>query len=330
MERSFRPLKPRPTRFVGIDIAKEHLDLACRPEHTRWRVAKDSAGIAQCLAYLRPLKPALIVLEATGGWQDALVAALAVAKLPFAVVNPRQLRDFAKATGQLAKTDALDAGVIAHVADAVRPTPRPLPDALTQQLDALVQRRRQRLEMWVAERHRGALAHPTVRDSLARRSDDLQRLIDETAAEISTLIRTTPAWRETDDLLQATPGMGPVLSATLHAALPELGVLNQREIAKLVGVAPLNDESGQRSGARPIRGGRAEVRAVLYMATLSATRYHPVIHAFSHRLLARGNAQKVAMTAAMRKFLTILHAMVNTRTAWNARVNHGPVPEPAR
>jgi transposase len=323
-------MKKRSARFVGIDVSKEHLDIACRPESTRWRVTNDSAGIAQCLAYLRPLKPALIVLEATGGWQDALVAALAVAKFPFAVVNPRQLRDFAKATGQLAKTDALDAGVIAHFAEAVRPTPRPLPDALTQQLDALVQRRRQLLEMLVAERHRRTLAHPTVRDSLARHIDYLQRLIDETDAEISTLIRTTPAWRETDNLLQSTPGIGPVLSATLQAALPELGVLNQREIAKLVGVAPLNDDSGQRSGARHIRGGRAKVRTVLYMATLTATRSNPVIHAFYHRLLARGKAHKVAMTAAMRKFLTILNAMVKTRTPWNARVNHGPVPEPAR
>ena len=306
-------MKKRPARFVGIDVSKEHLDIACRPEHTCWRVANDSAGIAQCLAHLRPLKPALIVLEATGGWQGALVAALTVAKLPVAVVNPRQLRDFAKATGQLAKTDALDAGVIAHFAEAVHPTPHPLPDALTQQLDALVQRRRQLLEMLVAERHRMALAHPTVRDSLTRHVDYLQRLIDET-----------------NDLLQSTPGIGPVLSATLHAALPELGVLNQREIAKLVGIAPLNDDSGQRSGARHIRGGRAKVRAVLSMATLTATRYNPAIHAFYHRLLARGKAHKVAMTAAMRKFLTILNAMVKTRTPWNPRGNHGPVPEPAR
>jgi transposase len=256
-------MKKRLARFVGIDVSKEHLDIACRPEPTRWRMANDSAGIAQCLAQLCELKPALIVLEATGGWQGALVAALAVATRPVAVVNPRQIRDFAKATGQLAKTDALDAGVIAHFAEAVHPTPRPLPDALTQQIDALLQRRRQLLEMVVAERHRVALAHPTVRDSLARHIDYLQRLIDETDAEVSTLIRTSPAWREQDDLLQSAPGIGPVLSATLQAALPELGVLNQREIAKLVGVAPLNDESGKRSGARHIRGGRADIRAVL-------------------------------------------------------------------
>jgi transposase len=272
----------------------------------------------------------LIVLEATGGWQDALVAALAVAKQPFAVVNPRQIRAFAKATGQLAKTDALEAGVIAPFADAVHPTPRPLPDETTQQLDALVQRRRQRLEMLVAACHRLALAHPTVRDSLARPIAGLQRLIDETDAAISPLIRTSPAWRETDELLNSTPGIGPVLSATLQAALPALGVLSQRESAKLVGVAPLNDDSGKHTGARHIRGGRAAVRAVLDRATRTATRCNPVINAFYNRLLARGNAQKVAITAAMRKFVTLLNAMVKTRTPWDARLHHGRVPEPSR
>jgi transposase len=256
-------MKKQPTRFVGIDVSKDDLDIACRPESTHWRVANESAGIAQYLAHLRPLKPALIVLEATGGWQGPLVAALAVAQLPVAAVNPRHIRDVAKATGPLAETGALDAGVLAHFAEAVHPTPRPLPDEMAQQLDALRQRRHQLLEMLVAERQRMVLAHPTVQNSLARPIDDLQRRIDEADAEISTLIRTTPGWRETDDILPSTPGIGPVLSATLQAALPELGVLNQREIAKLVGVAPLNDESGKHAGARRIRGGRAEVRAVL-------------------------------------------------------------------
>jgi transposase len=305
---------------VGIDVSNDQLDLACRPEPTRWRVANDTTGIAQCIADLRQLKPTLIVLEATGGWQGSLVAALALAKLPFAVVNPRQVRDFAKATGQLAKTDALDAGVIAHFAEAVRPTPRPLPDEMTQQIDALLQRRRQLLEMLVAERHRVALAHPTVRDSLGRHIDYLQRLINETDEEVATIIRTSPAWREKDDLLPSAPGIGPVLSATLQAALPELGVLNQREIAKLVGIAPLNDDSGKRSGARHIYGGRAEVRVVLYMATLTATRVNPVIKAFYQQLRARGKAQKVALTAAMRKLLIILNAMVKTPTLWNGNL----------
>jgi transposase len=319
-------MKRRLPCFVGIDVSKDQLDIACRPEHTRWHGANDSAGIAQCIAQLRQLKPALIVLEATGGWQCSLVAALAVAKLPVAVMNPRQIRDFAKATGQLAKTDALDAGVIAHFAEAVRPTPRPFPDEMTQQIDALLQRRRQLLEMLVAERHRVALAHSTVRESLARHMEYLQHLIQETDAEVATIIRTSPAWREKDDLLQSAPGIGPVLSATLQAALPELGVLNQREIAKLVGIAPLNDDSGKRSGTRHIRGGRTEVRAVLYMATLTATRCNPVIKAFYQRLLARGKAQKVALTAAMRKLLIILNAMVKTQTLWNTRVNNCPVP----
>jgi transposase len=315
-------MKKRPPCVVGIDVSTDHLDIACRPEPTRWRVAHDRAGMAECRAQLRQRKPALIVLEATGGWQGSLVAALAVAKRPFAVMNPRQIRDVAKATGPLAKTDALDAGGIAPVAEAVHPTPRPLPDEMTQQLDALLQRRRQVLEMLVAERHRVALAHPTIRESLARHMDYLQRLISATDDEIATGIQASPAWHAKDDLLQAAPGSGPVLSATLQAALPELGVLNQRDIATLVGVAPLHDDRGKRSGARHIRSGRAEVRAVLYMATLTATRFNPVIKTFYQRLLARGKAPKVAMTAAMRKFLTILNAMVKTPTHWNARLQN--------
>jgi transposase len=214
-------MKKRPSRYVGLDVSKDDLDRACRPEGTRWRVANDNTGIAQCLAPLRQLKPTLIVLEATGGWQGSLVVALAVSKRPVAVMNPRQIRDVAKATGALAKTDALDAGVMAHVAEAVRPTPRPLPDETTQQIDALLQRRRQLLDMLVAERHRVALAHPAVRDSLARHRDALQGLIHATDAAVAAMICTSPAWREKDDVLQSAPGIGPVLSATLHAAWPE-------------------------------------------------------------------------------------------------------------
>jgi transposase len=310
--------------FVGIDVAKDQLDIACRPASTSWSVPNDSDGIAMCITRLSQLQPTLVVCEATGGWQCTLVAALAVAQLPFAVVNPRQVRDFAKATGQLAKTDTLDAGILAHFADAVRPTPRPLPDETTQQVDALLQRRRQLLEILVAERHRVALAHPAVRDSLAQHIGDLRRMIGEIDAAGETVIHTSPAWKAKEDVLQSTPGIGPVLSATLQAAVPELGTLNQREIAKLVGLAPLNDDSGKRSGARHIRGGRTAVRAVLYMATLTATRCNPVIKAFYQRLLARGKVHKVALTAAMRKLLVILNTMVKTQTPWNATLRERP------
>ncbi len=247
-----------------------------------------------------------------------LAAALAVAPIPFAVVNPRQVRDFAKSTGQLAKTDGLDAIVLAHTACAVRPEPRPLPDATTQHVEALIVRRRQLLEMLVAERNRVAsAATAVVRASLKQRIDYLRRLVSETDDEIAGAIRSSPAWHEADDLLRSTPGIGPVTSATLQAALPELGTLNGREIAKLVGVAPLNHDSGNRRGARHIQGGgRAEVRAVLYMATLTATRFNPAIKAFYRRLLAKGKPQKVALTAAMRKFLTILNTMVKNKTPW--------------
>jgi transposase len=315
-------MNKRPLGFVGIAVSTDQRDLAYRPEDNRWHVANDSAGIADGLLQLRQLKPTLIVLEATGGWQGSVVAALAVAKRPCAVVNPRQVRDVAKATGQLAQTDALDAGLIAHVADAVRPTPRPLPDATMQPIDAVRQRRRQLLEMLVAERHRVALAHPAVQDSLARHIEDLQRVIREADEEIATVIQASPAWREQDDLRQSTLGIGPVLSATLQAALLALGTLNQREIAKLVGIAPLNDDRGKRSGTHHLRGGRAESRAVLFMATRTASRANPGIKTFYQRLLARGKAQKVAMTAAMRKFLIILNAMANTRTPWNVRYQH--------
>lgn len=214
-------MKTRPARCVGLDVSTDDLDLACRPEDTRWRVANDQAGIAQCLAHLHQLKPRLIGLEATGGWQGSLVAARAVRTRPFAVMHPRHIRDVAQATGELAKTDALDAGVMAHVAAAVRPTPRPLPDETTPPLDALRQRRRQLLARLVAERHRVALAHPAVRDSLARHLDDLQGLSNATDEEVAALSRTSPAWRENDDVLHSAPGIGPVLSATLHAAVPE-------------------------------------------------------------------------------------------------------------
>jgi transposase len=214
-------MQKRPTRCVGLAVSKASLALACRPADTRWRGANDHAGIAQCLAQLRQLTPTLLVLDAPGGGQGSLVAALAVSTWPLAVMHPRQLRDVAKATGELAKPEALDAGGIAHVAAAVRPTPRPLPDETTHQLDARRQRRRQLLDMWVAERHRGALAHPAVRDRLARHLDDRQGLLHAADEAGAAMIRPSPAGRETDAVRQSAPGLGPVRSATRPAAWPE-------------------------------------------------------------------------------------------------------------
>jgi transposase len=313
-------MKKRPPRVIGMDVSKGRREIACRPEPTRWHVTNDSTGMGEWRSQLRPLQPTLMGLEATGGWQFAFVAARAVSTRPFAVLNPRQLRDFAKATGALAQTAALDAGVIAHVAEAVRPTPRPLPDETTPPMDARLPRRRPRRELVVAERPRLALAHPAGRASLARHLDDLQRVSREPAEERSTVLRSSPAWRAKEDCWQAAPGMGPVRSAPLHAAGPELGALNQRAIAQLVGVAPLHDESGQRSGARHSRGGRAAVRVVLYLAPLTATRWTPVRNAFDPRWRARGTGQQVARTAAMRTLLSILNTMGTTQTSWNARL----------
>jgi len=307
-------------RFIGIDVSKTQLDVACRPDSLTFIFQNDPTGIADLIAQLRQLTPTLVVLEASGGLQMPLAAAMAVAQITFAVINPRQVRDFAKSTGQLAKTDVIDAKVLAHIADAVRPEPRPLADATTQQVEALVTRRRQLLDMLVAERNRmGLAATSQVRASINQHVDYLQGLIRDSDDEIAKIIQSSPAWREKDDLLRSAPGIGPVLSATLQAALPELGRLNQREIAKLVGVAPLNNDSGKRRGARHIRGGRAAVRRVLYMATLMATRFNPVIKCFYKRLIANSKPQKVALTAAMRKLLVILNTMVKTKTVWNPR-----------
>lgn len=245
-----------------------------------------------------------------------LAGALAEAALPVVVVNPRQGRDFAKATGRLAKTDALDARILAHFAEVVRPAPRPLPDATSQELSALLARRRQLIEMLTAENTRLPRAARPVRQGILSHVKWLERQLGKTDEDLARMIRESPLWREKDDLLTSAPGVGPVMSATLLANLPELGSLDRKQIAALVGVAPLNRDSGTLRGTRTIWGGRAQVRATLYMAALVATRRNPVIHAFSQRLLAAGKAKKVALTACMRKLLTMLNAMLTHRTPW--------------
>jgi transposase len=303
--------------FVGIDVAKATLAVAVRAaDRAAWQVANDAPGIAAVIDRLREHPPTLIVLEATGGYETAVVAALALAGLPVAVVNPRQVRDFAKALGLLAKTDALDADVLATFAERVRPTPRPLPDEAQADLVALVARRRQLVDMRTAELNRIAIARRTLQADLRAHIRWLNRRIKDTDHEITRLIERSPLWRTRDQLLQSTPGVGPQTSARLLVSLPELGHLTARQIAALVGVAPLNRDSGTRHGPRTTWGGRAPVRATLYMATLVATRHNPAIRAFYRRLRTAGKPPKVALVAAMRKLLTILNALLKHQTPW--------------
>jgi transposase len=306
-----------PAVVAGIDIAQAHLDIDVRPGGGRpWRVPYTEAGLADLVAQLRRHHVGLVVVEATGGLEGLVAATLVTAGLPVAVVNPRQVRDFAKATGRLAKSDALDATVLAHFAEAVRPPARQLPDAATQALAALVTRRRQVREMLEAEQHRLRLAPVALHRDLQRHIDWLRRQLEALDRQLTHTLRQSPRWRPLVALLASVPGVGPVLTATLLAELPELGRLSRRELAALVGVAPFNRDSGTRRGPRRCWGGRATVRTVLYMATLVATRHNPVIRAVYERLRAAGKRKKVALTACMRKLLIILNAMVRTGRPW--------------
>jgi transposase len=303
--------------FIGIDVAKAHLDVHVHPTGEPFRVTSDDAGLAALLTRVRALSPTLIVLEATGGYEVRVAAVLASAGLPVAVVNPRQIRDFARATGRLAKTDTLDARVIALFADAVRPTPRPLADAQAQAPGELIARRRQLVDMLVAEKNRRRL----LRERRLQRHLDahiawLEEALRRLDHDLTTLVRSTPIWREADDLLQSVPGIGPVTACTLIADLPELGRLDRRRIAALAGLAPFARDSGIFRGRRMIAGGRAPVRRVLYMATLAAIQHNPVIRRFHQRLVTAGRPAKLAHTAAMRKLLTILNAMLRDHRPW--------------
>ena len=308
----------RPDRFVGIDVSKTALDVALRPEGTHWRSANDEAGIREVVERLGAAGPRLIVLEATGGLERLLVAALAGAGLPVAVVNPRQVRDFAKATGRLAKTDALDAAALAHFAEAIRPEPRPLPDAQSQTLAALVERRRQLVSMLTAEKNRQQQALPAVRPQVAAHIAWLEQALKDLDGELDALLQASPLWRTREQLLRSVPGVGPQVARTLIAQLPELGQASAKHLATLVGVAPLNRDSGTWRGTRAIWGGRRQVRAALYMAALVGVRFNPVLRGFYERLLAAGKPKKLALTACMHKLLLILHAMLRHGTSWVA------------
>jgi transposase len=305
--------------FAGIDVSKAQLDLAVWPEGPTLSVPNTESGSDTILAHLRTLQPTLIVLEATGGWERLVLRTLVGARLPVAVVNPRHVRDFAKATGQLAKTDALDARVLARFAQAVRPALRLLPDAPTQTLASLIARRRQLLEMLIAEKNRLDSASKSLRKRIEAHIAWLTAELTQVDDELDQAIRNSPVWQEQEDLLRSVPGIGPVMSRTLLAELPELGTLSCKKIAALVGLAPLNRDSGTLRGRRAVWGGRAHVRATLYMATLVATKHNSVIRSFYRRLRAVGKLPKVALVACMRKLLTILNAMMKHRTPWHVQ-----------
>jgi transposase len=304
--------------FVGIDVAKAHLDIAVRPGGEQWRAPHDEPGIGALVGRLAALGPTLVVLEATGGREVGLVAALVAAGVPTAVVNPRQVRRFAQAVGQLAKTDALDAQLLARFADVVRPTPRPVPDAQAQQLSALLARRSQLVTMITAERQRFGTAVPAVQVRIRAHLRWLEAELADIDTQPHDAVQASPAWREREDLLRSVPGIGPTTAFTLLADLPELGSQGRKAIAALVGVAPLACDSGTLRGRRLVWGGRARIRSALYMATLVATRFNPVIRAFYLKLCAAGKPKKVALVACMHKLLLILNASLRQGSPWSA------------
>jgi transposase len=302
---------------IGIDVAKDTLDLAWSTNPAaRWQTTNDAAGWSALVAQARALQPTVIVLEATGGYELGAASALSTAGLPVAIVNPRQVRDFAKALGMLEKTDAIDAGVLAAFAARIQPTPRPLPDDLQADLQALVTRRRQLVEMLTAERNRIPLARGAVRKNLLAHIAWLERQLGKTDRDLRLQIEASPIWRVRDHLLQSVPGIGPATSARLLGSLPELGTLTHRQISKLVGVAPLPDDSGRRTGYRRVQGGRGEVRTALYMATVTAVTHNPTIRAAYRRWRAAGKLPKVALVAAMHKLLIHLNAILKHQSPW--------------
>jgi len=304
--------------WIGIDVSKDCLDVALRPQGEVFQVANSEHGITRLVQRLLAGPPALMVMEATGGMEVLAAAMLSGAGLAVAVVNPRQVRDFAKATGQLAKSDKIDALVLAHFAEAIRPQVRAMADEQSRALNGLVTRRQQLVEMLTAERNRLGSMQGKARQDIQVHIEWLQKRLQDLDGDLEQMIRKTPVWQERMNLLRSVPGIGKVVSSVLLVGLPELGQLSARALSALVGVAPLNRDSGKMRGKRSIWGGRARVRAALYMAALVASRYNPVIKAFYKRLLSKGKAKKVALTACMHKLVVILNAMVKTGTAWQS------------
>jgi len=306
--------------YAGIDVSKDTLDVAIYGEQRHWSFANNQSGIGEVVSMLKGLSPELVVLEATGSYEVLLAAELGTGGVPTAVVNPRQIRDFARSVGMLAKTDTLDARIIARFAATVKPTPRPLPDTEAQELGDVIARRRQVVEMITAEKNRLGKARRTVKPRIQAHIEWLDEELDDINTILRQKVEDSPIWREKDKLLESVPGVGPNLAITLLAELPELGTLNRKQVAALVGVAPLNRDSGTLRGKRTSWGGRKTVRNALYMATLVATRHNPLIKRFYERLCAVGKAKKVALNACMRKLLTILNAMLRYRSCWHCQV----------
>lgn len=305
--------------FVGIDVSKEWVDVAVRPAGDAWRVDLDEDGIDGLVLRLRELAPQIVVMEASGGYEVPLAAALSAASVPVAVVNPRHVRDFARSQGILAKTDRLDAAVIAHFGEVSGVTAQPLVSEEARALEGLVARRRQIIGMRTAEQLRRGTAVHAVRESIEEVIAFLDQQLKEVDEELGRRLRESPVWREREKLLKSVPGIGPVATVSLLTGLPELGSLDRRAVAALVGVAPLSRDSGKFRGTRGCWGGRAKVRAALYMPTLVAVRCNPVLREFYERLLRAGKPRKVALTACMRKLLTILNAMLKHGAEWKAR-----------
>jgi transposase len=306
--------------FIGIDISKSELEVALRPEGKAMTFANTEDGTALLIDFLKPLCPSLVVLEATGGLEIPLVNVLAVKEIPVVVVNARQVRDFAKAMGRLAKTDRIDAQVIAQFAEALRPPVRPLKDEETQRLHALNNRRRQLVGMIRSEQNRLSSAPKWTQKEIQTHLQWLKKALSKIDKDISNLIKGSPMWREKEAILRSFKGVGPVTCATLLGALPELGTIGSKPLSALIGVAPLNRDSGQFRGKRAVWGGRDNVRSALYMATMVAIRFNPVISSFYKKLKGAGKPHKVAMTACMRKTIVILNSMVKNRTYWHPLV----------
>lgn len=306
--------------FVGIDVSKAWLDIAVHEQADTNRVSNDARGIAKLVTQMQEIKPDRIVVEPTGGFEMLVVAELARASLPIVVVNAKRVRDFAKATGRFAKTDKLDAKVLAHFAEAIRPPVRSLQTEEEEQLAALLTRRRQVLDMLTVEKNRLVTVRSSMHSDIEEHIHWLSTSLKRLDQEIADFVENTPCWKEKDALLQSVPGVGPVTSATMLALLPELGKLNRQKIAALVGVAPVNKDSGKKQGKRRVYGGRADVRSVLYMAALSAKKFNPVIRVVYERLIRKGKEKKVALTACMRKLLVILNAMAHANQCWRAPV----------